>query len=213
MGTRGLTVVVVDGQHKIAQYGQWDYYPEGQGVTVLEFCRKLADRELLLRLVEKLKRCRYADERDERAYEEWAKSRGIEGGWMDMDQAAEYKRTFPLWSHDHGAGILDLVLDSEADEIVLLDGYAFAGDSLFCEWAYVVDLDAGELEVYRGFNQKGVPTGERFAAVEYEKDHRGLSGQYYPIRLACKFKLDDLPSADDFVRVCKERDPRRAEDE
>lgn len=28
MGTRHLTAVVIDGDYKVAQYGQWDGYPE-----------------------------------------------------------------------------------------------------------------------------------------------------------------------------------------
>ena len=28
MGTRNLTVVYLDGQYKVAQYGQWDGYPK-----------------------------------------------------------------------------------------------------------------------------------------------------------------------------------------
>lgn len=35
MGTRNLTAVYLDGQYKVAQYGQWDGYPEGQGITAL----------------------------------------------------------------------------------------------------------------------------------------------------------------------------------
>lgn len=31
MGTRNLTAVYLDGQYKVAQYGQWDGYPEGRG--------------------------------------------------------------------------------------------------------------------------------------------------------------------------------------
>ena len=40
MGTRHMVGVVLDGDFKIAQYGQWDGYPEGQGKTVLDFLRK-----------------------------------------------------------------------------------------------------------------------------------------------------------------------------
>lgn len=42
MGTRNLTAVYLDGQYKVAQYGQWDGYPEGQGITVLTFLLSLA---------------------------------------------------------------------------------------------------------------------------------------------------------------------------
>lgn len=41
MGTRHLTAVFVDGEYKVAQYGQWDGYPEGQGLTCLEFARSV----------------------------------------------------------------------------------------------------------------------------------------------------------------------------
>ena len=37
MGTRNLTVVYVDGEYRVAQYGQWDGYPSGQGMTCLKF--------------------------------------------------------------------------------------------------------------------------------------------------------------------------------
>lgn len=31
MGTRNLTAVYLDGEYKIAQYGQWDGYPKDKG--------------------------------------------------------------------------------------------------------------------------------------------------------------------------------------
>ena len=39
MGTRHLIAVHKDGKYPIAQYGQWDGYPTGQGVRVLAFCQ------------------------------------------------------------------------------------------------------------------------------------------------------------------------------
>ena len=39
MGTRHLICVVSDNQYRIAQYGQWDGYPEGQGAAILEFLK------------------------------------------------------------------------------------------------------------------------------------------------------------------------------
>lgn len=40
MGTRHLTLVQHNNEMKVAQYGQWDGYPKGQGKTVLEFLHK-----------------------------------------------------------------------------------------------------------------------------------------------------------------------------
>ena len=39
MGTRNLTMVIHEKKPVIAQYGQWDGYPAGQGTTVLEFLK------------------------------------------------------------------------------------------------------------------------------------------------------------------------------
>ena len=54
------------------------------------------------------------------------------------------------------------------------DAKEFPLDSLFCEWGYLVDLDAGTLEVYRGF-QKSSPTEGRWAGrptlEEQRADH------------------------------------------
>jgi hypothetical protein len=47
MGTRGITKVIKDGQIRIAQYGQWDHYPSGQGITALEFLKTAGNVEKL----------------------------------------------------------------------------------------------------------------------------------------------------------------------
>ena len=41
MGTRNLTIVHKNGEYKVAQYGQWDGYPEGLGATLLNFLKNV----------------------------------------------------------------------------------------------------------------------------------------------------------------------------
>ena len=41
MGTRNLTCVVKNGEFVVAQYGQWDGYPDGNGFKILEFLEKI----------------------------------------------------------------------------------------------------------------------------------------------------------------------------
>ena len=217
MGTRGLTVVIEGGEFRIAQYGQWDHYPGGQGITVLEFCREhMTKSEDVDRFRRNVKAVRWLTEEDTtKVYEEL----GIDGDapFISMEDSGRIDSLLPYITRDHGAGILDLVLNhpeprSEGKvELVLQDSREFIKDSLFCEWAYVLDLDHMQLEVYKGFNEKPVPQGQRFSEMESEKPaHR--SKQYYPCVEAGLWKFDDLPSDEGFVQVLDSSDEEDEED-
>lgn len=47
MGTRHLTCVVKNNEYKVAQYGQWDGYPSGQGVNILNFLKEMSQEKFL----------------------------------------------------------------------------------------------------------------------------------------------------------------------
>jgi hypothetical protein len=81
------------------------------------------------------------------------------------------------------------------------DAASFPADSLFCEWAYVVDLDGdGRFEVYQGFQHSPHDKG-RFA--DREPAERGGSGvgTYYPVALVASWPLAQLPDRDEFLRA------------
>lgn len=64
------------------------------------------------------------------------------------------------------------------------DYLEFLYDSLFCEWAYIVNLDTKKLEIYKGFNK--LPDGEgRYA------QRKGRNG-YYGVTLFKTIPLKDL---------------------
>lgn len=189
MGTRNLTMVIQNEKPVVAQYGQWDGYPKGQGYTVLEFLRKVD----LEKFKDKLKNVRFCNKKDEAAIKRFMKKIGCPDGWMTSEQAALYHKEYPYMTRDHGAKILDLIMKSEG-EVLLQDSSDFAGDSLFCEWAYVIDLDKNVLECYGGFNKKPLNEDERF------KDAQTTDSGYLPITCIKKYPLDKLPTKRQFVK-------------
>jgi hypothetical protein len=123
MGTRGLTKVIKNDKVVVAQYGQWDHYPSGQGLTALRFLRDEAN-------VEKLDKGLY-----------WLYETNDE----DIQKTAErtgdnFHTAYPSLIRDTGAEILELIANAKGAVPVLLST-DFENDELFCEGVFTVDLD------------------------------------------------------------------------
>ena len=190
MGTRNLTAVYIDGTYKIAQYGQWDGYPEGQGMTCLEFARNvLATKDGREAFAEKVRACSWITKEDIDRINNQIRSGGIK----------DWTRIWPELSRDTCADILKMVAKSE-NGLKLKNDINFAADSLFCEWAWVIDLDAGTFEGYRGFNTGRELTEEDRFYFLLDKEEHG----YHAITLAAKWSLDELPEKDAFLEAFKE---------
>lgn len=154
MGTRNLTVVVSGGAHRIAQYGQWDGYPGGVGMTVLGFCRAyLGTPKLRAAYARKL--AKWVSFLDDVELERRYALRG----------ASPNAPIHPELSRDTGALILAQARTTRVP-LGLQDSIDFAVDSLNCEWAYVVDLDLVVLEVYKGRCRTALGPEDRFALRE-----------------------------------------------
>lgn len=199
MGTRNLTMVISNGKTKVAQYGQWDGYPEGQGKTVVEF----------------LRRCDLAE----------FKNKVDVLTWITDKQAAKIEKdpnwdvNYPYLSRDAGATILHAIYDGEmqvsdgyqkkktvkVDVIGLSNSEDFAGDSLFCEWAYIIDLDKNVLEVYKGFHTSPLNKKDRF--YKYMKDDRA-NKKYYPIRILKTYPLSEIPTVQQFLSYFKKEEEK-----
>lgn len=200
MGTRNLTMVISDGKTKVAQYGQWDGYPSGQGKTALEFLFS-TDIDHFKQV---LKKVRFATKKDDKEKQTFLNSIGSKDGWLTMEQSAKYNEKYKYDSRDHGADILQMIMDSNDKEIVLTDSSDFAADSLFCEYAYVIDLDKNTFEIYSGFNQKPVKSTERFAHLSHDPAQR--KEKYFPVRLLKTYKLNKLPSVEQFLSYFKKKE-------
>jgi hypothetical protein len=124
MGTRGLTKVIKNDKVVVAQYGQWDHYPSGQGLTALRFLRDEAN-------VEKLDKGLYW------LYE--VDSKDV-GEIVDRIGEENFVTAYPSLIRDTGAEILELIANAKGALPVLLDT-DFENDELFCEGVFTVDLD------------------------------------------------------------------------
>lgn len=171
MGTRNLTCVVQDGEYKIAQYGQWDGYPSGQGLVALNFLQNVNLDEFR----EKIKQVKFLTTEDLKLLDD--------NTWKD---------THPQLSRDICAHILQFVMD---DYTEFVNSVSFAGDSLFCEWAYVIDLDKNTFEVYNGFNQRPLDESERFYGIKPENRN------YEPVKHIYTFDLLNLPTEEEFLEI------------
>jgi hypothetical protein len=204
MGTRNLTCVVQDNQFRVAQYCQWDGYPSGQGKTALEALRKLKGKRKAA-FMDNLAKCRFI--KDDSEIKELYKKAGLKeskDGWMTMEESEKFEKAFPQLHRNMGAEVLNFIADQKGGkEIILSDHHEFAADSLFCEWAYVVDLDKGKLEVYKGFNTAPVDKKQRFADLKL--DH-SRGEKYYHVRLIKTYDLDDLPTSEKFVKDLESKD-------
>lgn len=195
MGTRHLIAVQIDNEYKVAQYGQWDGYPSSQGVGILQFLRKAN----LTKFAEKVRACKFLtpDEIKARWTECGADFSKNPDGFVSMQISERFANTYPQLSRDTGSDILGLIQNSKAG-LELKNSIGFAADSLFCEYAYVVDLDKGTFEVFKGFNQTPLKRGERFSELPVEEKKSGDT--YYPVKKVCEFSLLELPTQKEFLK-------------
>lgn len=195
MGTRSLICVFKDGKYKVAQYSQWDGYPEGQGIGVLKFLTKEMDRNLF---ETKLNMIRFGTE--EELNKQWKECGADDSGWVNMEVSNRHKKLYPENDRDTGSNILSIIQNTNKP-LVLENSLEFAADSLFCEWAYVIDLDKNTFEVYEGFNQEPLDDNERFSFLDYNPPHR--TDKYYPVRLVAIFDINNLPTEEEFLNTFK----------
>lgn len=196
MGTRHMVAVVSGGEYRVAQYGQWDGYPSGQGASILDFLRKGNVDGLKTNVL----KCSFITNKD---YKEMWKEFGVDvdkQSFVDGDVSAKFLQKYPQLSRDVGSDILKMIADAEGG-LKLQDNYNFAADSLFCEWAYVIDFDKETFEVYQGFNETPLDKNERFFGVVCGRDNSDKD-TYYPVKLKAMFSLLDLPDEEEFLFEC-----------
>lgn len=189
MGTRHLIIAKIDGERKIAQYGQWDGYLDAKGVTLLEKLHKF-DHE---KLKESLRKVRFVESQEERERIIYEKS-GVDLTGRDlipMDEAEKISKFAPEFSRDTSANILDLILEGKAE--ILEDASGFEEEAVFCEFYYIIDFDEGKYKAFTNI-AKDIETIEK-----EEKKHGKENVNEKDDELKLEYDLDDLPSRHRFL--------------
>ena len=195
MGTRNLTAVFIDGDYKVAQYGQFDGYPEGQGSKCLTFLREKMNED---KFKEQVRKLYFASEEELDTL--WEKYGGdVALGTMENGRYKRYTEDYPQLNRCVAAGVLEMIQNGKVQ--FLTDSITFAADGLFCEWAYVIDFDKRMFEVYSGFNKQPLTEGDRFYFL---MDHE--SGDYHGIKLVAAWSLDDLPTHEEFLEATTQQE-------
>ena len=134
MGTRNLTKVIDrNGEIKVAQYGQWDGYPSGQGLNALYHAT--AHKQ-----IEKgLDKVRWATESElTEIYSKFS-----EMNFLGTEDSKNFGLYYPNLTRDTCADILGVVAWS-VGEVILVDESEFEKDGLYCEGVYTIDFQKGK---------------------------------------------------------------------
>jgi hypothetical protein len=187
MGTRNITMVISEGKTKVAQYGQWDGYPEGQGKTILKF---LKENDLNV-FKEKLKQVSFLTQKE--IDKLWDECRNKEDDkWSDLRTNQIFKSKYPELCRGTAAKVLQLIYEGKAAR--LWNRRNFVKNALWCEWVYVIDLDKIKLEVYSNFCKRPLTKRDRFYDGRFRKN-RGCA-----IKIIKSYSLTKLPGVRQFIK-------------
>lgn len=159
MGTRNLTVVKdKNGTTRVAQYGQWDGYPQYSGIEALKFLREEMNQEKLLK---RLTLVQFIDDQEAEAI--W------EGFDHDDNDPTKYDLEYPGLTRNTGIGILEAVANA-TETLKTIDNSEFANDTLFCEGIYEVDFSTNKfISTYQGttkeFFLENLPSDEHYLSA------------------------------------------------
>jgi len=155
MGTRGLLGFRKKGAYKGA-YNHFDSYPDGLGVTIVKFILSLSssDRQRMIEHISELTWVDQASKPDDAAIVRYV---GLQYANLSVGDRTPDDWYCLLHKMQNGACLKEIL---EGNLKHLSDDTSFLEDGLFCEWAYFVDFEEGELETWS--------SGQKVDVVKFE---------------------------------------------
>lgn len=163
---------------KVANYGQWDWYPTGQGASIRTFLSEV-DMDIFK---EKISACRPISR------EELTSIPNIDENWVTWSQ------TYPWLSRDAWADILKYIMEDKS--VLRMTDNCLIPD-MWIEWSYLIDLDKMTLSVYKWT----ILSDDKYAnAPDWPCD---ISKVYKERKPMHSYKLDKLPTKDEWAKKYK----------
>ena len=181
MGTRGCYGFRKNGIDKLT-YNHYDSYPDWLGRNIVKFCKNTSIKEMN-EIFDKLI---LVDENSKPTAEQIAECSKYYDGSVSNQTYSDW---YCLLREAQGE------LDAYKDGLrYMIDSNEFIKDSLFCEYAYIINLDTNNLEFWIGFQDR--PSVNNRYGTE---NNRG----YYPCKMKTYYPLEpeytESYSVDDYV--------------
>lgn len=208
MGTRGAFGVIIGEQEKIG-YNQFDSYPSGKGIENLRWLREQVAQGIGV-VKQQAIDCRLVDDSSKPTLRDIKALAGATDLNVSRQSTDDW---YCLTRNTHGD--IGAMLQSG----YIYDNHLFPLDSLFCEWAYIVDFDRDVFEMYVGF-QKELPKRGRWAGrptaeedvqayrhhIEWCKENNRDPWQppvseYKAVELIGSWPFSDLPHEDTLLTL------------
>ena len=185
MGTRGSYGFRKNGVDKLT-YNHYDSYPSGLGSDVVKFCMNHDVKEMK-DIFDNIFLVNESDTPTENQINQC-----IENGFSDFNVSTG-KKTDWYCLLRNCQGNLECLANVEPNSYAyMINNNDFIKDSLWCEYAYIINLDDEVLEFYEGFQEKP-QEGNRYGTEE----KRG----YYPCKLSLTIPLSEIDDKDKIVKM------------
>jgi len=179
MSTRGAIGFRIDGEDKIS-YNHSDSYPDWLGKSFVKQARKLAK---VPDLADKVRKLQMVDQNDTPTQEqlESLKKAGIV---PNLNVGNQSENDWYCLLRDNQGDLIQTLKTG-----IAIDSGPFIVDSLFCEYAYIINLDTRKVEFYRGFQE----AKHGFGRYGHLKETYSSGSTYWGCKLVGEFPLDNIP--------------------
>lgn len=177
MGTRGLSMVMSNGEFKVAQYGQFDNYPSGAGYDTVKFIN--SPNFISKDFKDKVDKLEKFTNNELRHIDEARYSGKISSCYI----------LFPQLDRNTGPNIFNLINRGIVKKIVDSIEFAYKTHYLGCEWGWCINLDTNCLDCYKGYQDEPLTPEQPFYKYQSSMDE---SNKGYPIKLICSIPFNQL---------------------